>query len=125
MLDEPTNGLDPQGTREIRSLIRELAAGGVTVFVSSHLLAEVEQVCSHVGIMSAGGVAQGTVREFQAGRRTTVHVTPDLPRRAGAGRPRPGRGVDVADGGHRHPQPSARPPLVVAALVTAACRSPG
>ncbi len=80
VLDEPTNGLDPQGTREIRSLIGELATGGVTVFVSSHLLAEVEQVCSHVGIMSAGRlVAQGTARELQAGRRPKVHVTTDDP----------------------------------------------
>ncbi len=46
VLDEPTNGLDPQGTREVRTLISELAADGVTVLVSSHLLSEVEQVCS-------------------------------------------------------------------------------
>lgn len=54
VLDEPTNGLDPQGTREVRHLVRELADGGATVLVSSHLLAEIEQVCSHVGIMSRG-----------------------------------------------------------------------
>ncbi len=46
ILDEPTNGLDPQGTREVRGLIREIATGGVTVLVSSHLLAEVEQICT-------------------------------------------------------------------------------
>jgi ABC-2 type transport system ATP-binding protein len=54
VLDEPTNGLDPQGTREVRNLVRELADHGATVLVSSHLLAEIEQVCSHVGIMSGG-----------------------------------------------------------------------
>ena len=54
ILDEPTNGLDPQGTREVRALIRQIAAEGTTVFVSSHLLAEVEQICSHVGVMRAG-----------------------------------------------------------------------
>jgi ABC-2 type transport system ATP-binding protein len=54
ILDEPTNGLDPQGTREVRTLVRELAADGTTVLVSSHLLAEIEQVATHVGIMSAG-----------------------------------------------------------------------
>ena len=54
ILDEPTNGLDPQGTREVRSLIRQIAADGTTVFVSSHLLAEVEQICTHVGIMRTG-----------------------------------------------------------------------
>jgi ABC-2 type transport system ATP-binding protein len=60
VLDEPSNGLDPQGTREIRLLIRSLADDGVTVFVSSHLLAEIEQMCTHVAVMSAGRlVAQG------------------------------------------------------------------
>ncbi|MET0788553.1 MAG: ABC transporter ATP-binding protein [Cellulomonas sp.] len=54
VLDEPTNGLDPQGTREVRNLVRELAEQGTTVLVSSHLLAEIEQVCSHVGIMGRG-----------------------------------------------------------------------
>src|ERR1700760_4300714 len=62
-LDEPTNGLDPQGTREVRQLVRQIAADGITVFVSSHLLAEVEQVCSHVGVMRLGEVGvQGGVR---------------------------------------------------------------
>ncbi|MFB6610708.1 ABC transporter ATP-binding protein [Agromyces sp. NPDC056379] len=79
VLDEPTNGLDPQGTREVRSLIRSLADDGTTVFVSSHLLAEVEQVCSHVGVMSAGRlVAQGTLAEFRdAGEARVLVRTPD------------------------------------------------
>ena len=64
ILDEPTNGLDPQGTREVRTLIRELAADGATVLVSSHLLAEIEQVATHVGIMSAGKLLrQGPLAE--------------------------------------------------------------
>jgi ABC-2 type transport system ATP-binding protein len=54
ILDEPTNGMDPQGTREIRHLIREVATDGTTVFISSHLLAEIEQVCTHVGVMNLG-----------------------------------------------------------------------
>ncbi len=66
ILDEPTNGLDPQGTREIRSLIKQIASDGTTVFVSSHLLAEVEQICSHVGVMSTGKlVFQGTMTELR------------------------------------------------------------
>jgi ABC-2 type transport system ATP-binding protein len=66
ILDEPTNGLDPQGTREVRGLIREIAADGTTVFVSSHLLAEVEQICSHVGVMRTGQlVFQGTLEELR------------------------------------------------------------
>jgi ABC-2 type transport system ATP-binding protein len=67
ILDEPTNGLDPQGTREVRALIREIATDGVTVLVSSHLLAEVEQICSHVGVMRTGRlVFQGTLDELRA-----------------------------------------------------------
>lgn len=79
VLDEPTNGLDPQGTREIRSLIRELATEGVTVMLSSHLLAEVEQVCSDVAVLNRGRlVLQGTVDDLRArsGVRLSV-TTPD------------------------------------------------
>ena len=66
ILDEPTNGLDPQGTREVRALVRQIAAEGITVFVSSHLLAEVEQVCSHVGVMRVGKlVFQGSLPELR------------------------------------------------------------
>jgi ABC-type multidrug transport system ATPase subunit len=76
VLDEPTNGLDPQGTREVRNLVRELSADGLTVFVSSHLLAEVEQVCSHIGIMNQGSlVMQGTLDDLRGGGATTITVT--------------------------------------------------
>jgi len=80
VLDEPTNGLDPQGTREVRALVRSLAGGGTTVLVSSHLLAEVEQVATHVGIMSAGRLlAQGPLGDVLAGADPTVRVvTPDV-----------------------------------------------
>ena len=54
ILDEPTNGLDPQGIREIRDLLLQLNAAGVTVFLSSHLLAEVEQLCTRVGVLDRG-----------------------------------------------------------------------
>jgi ABC-2 type transport system ATP-binding protein len=61
VLDEPTNGLDPQGMREIRVLLRRLADDGTTVFVSSHLLSEVEAMCDRVGVLSHGKlVAEGT-----------------------------------------------------------------
>lgn len=66
VLDEPTNGLDPQGTREVRHLVAGLAAEGTTVFVSSHLLAEVEQLCDHIGVMREGRlVAQGPLAELE------------------------------------------------------------
>ena len=79
MLDEPTNGLDPQGTREVRTLVRSLADEGRTVFVSSHLLAEIEQVCTHAAIMRTGRlVAQGSLDELRRGSGPRVVVeTPD------------------------------------------------
>jgi len=74
ILDEPTNGLDPQGTREVRTLIRQIAIDGTTVFVSSHLLAEVEQICTHVGVMRSGRlVFQGSLPELR--RTGAVRVT--------------------------------------------------
>lgn len=79
VLDEPTNGLDPQGTREVRSLIRAVAAEGTTVFVSSHLLAEVEQICTHAAVMHVGSlVAQGSLDELRGtGTRVVRVITPD------------------------------------------------
>ena len=84
VLDEPTNGLDPQGTREVRHLISDLARDGATVLVSSHLLAEVEQICSHVGVMYEGRlVAQGPLSELQASTVQVVRVDTDRPEDAG------------------------------------------
>jgi ABC-2 type transport system ATP-binding protein len=60
VLDEPTNGLDPSGMREMRVLLRRLADAGTTIFVSSHLLTEVEAMCDRVGVMAQGRlVAEG------------------------------------------------------------------
>jgi ABC-2 type transport system ATP-binding protein len=74
ILDEPTNGLDPQGTREVRELIPELAAEGRTVMLCSHLLHEVEQVCDAVAIFQRGRViAQGTTAEL-IGQRSQLEV---------------------------------------------------
>ncbi len=76
ILDEPTNGLDPQGTREVRSLIRRIAADGTTVFVSSHLLTEVEQICSHVGVMRTGRlVFQGPLAQLRGRARLLVRTS--------------------------------------------------
>nr|WP_202451215.1 ABC transporter ATP-binding protein [Streptomyces sp. SID4948] len=84
VLDEPTNGLDPQGMREIRALVRELAADGTTVFLSSHLLDEIEQVCTHAAVMARGRlITQGPVAELSAGARGRLAVgTPDPERAA-------------------------------------------
>ncbi|MFT2016491.1 ABC transporter ATP-binding protein [Streptomyces sp. 796.1] len=76
ILDEPTNGLDPQGMREIRTLIRELADDGITVFLSSHLLDEIEHVCTHAAVMAQGRlITQGTVAELAADTRGRLVVT--------------------------------------------------
>jgi ABC-type multidrug transport system ATPase subunit len=78
ILDEPTNGLDPQGTREVRNLVRTLAAEGITIFLSSHLLLEIEQLCTHVAVMSAGSiVAQGSLAELQSRGDTRLIVEVD------------------------------------------------
>jgi lantibiotic transport system ATP-binding protein len=83
VLDEPTNGLDPQGTREVRSLIGSLADDGATVLVSSHLLSEVEQVCTHIGIMHAGRLlAQGTAAEVRGAHETEARIETDQPEEA-------------------------------------------
>ncbi len=83
ILDEPTNGLDPQGTREVRHLVAELAADGTTILVSSHLLSEIEQMCSHVGVMRDGKlVAQGTVTDVRSTRTDRVSVETRRPRDA-------------------------------------------
>jgi ABC-2 type transport system ATP-binding protein len=83
VLDEPTNGLDPQGTREVRSLVAALAAEGVTVLLSTHLLTEVEQVCTNVGVMHVGRlVAQSTLAELRAAQATRVRVETTEPAQA-------------------------------------------
>ena len=65
ILDEPTNGLDPQGMAEMRKLIKDIGQGDRTVLLSSHLLGEVEQICDRVGVISGGKlVSQSTVREL-------------------------------------------------------------
>ncbi|GAB3971313.1 ATP-binding cassette domain-containing protein [Plantactinospora veratri] len=84
ILDEPANGLDPAGIRQMRDMMRGLAADGVTVLVSSHLLAEIQQICDHVTIISRGRrVAAGPVEAVLAGfdhREFRIRVADDQPR---------------------------------------------
>jgi ABC-type multidrug transport system ATPase subunit len=125
ILDEPTNGLDPQGTREVRHLMRDLAADGATVLVSSHLLSEVQQVATHVGIMSAGKLlAQGPIDDVMAGTATTIQVqTVDLDRAATVMRESGLRDVIVDTGRERISAPlrqtDIRPERLTEALVHA------
>lgn len=76
ILDEPTNGLDPAGIQEIRALIRHLATErGITVFMSSHLLNEVEQLATHVGIVSRGKlIFQGTLKQLRAQSEAYIQI---------------------------------------------------
>ncbi len=74
VLDEPTNGLDPQGIAEIRSLIQEIGSQGKTILLASHMLDEVEKVCSHVAILKSGElIASGRVAEL-SGKDNQVEV---------------------------------------------------
>ncbi|HEX6870075.1 MAG TPA: ABC transporter ATP-binding protein [Micromonosporaceae bacterium] len=83
ILDEPTNGLDPQGTREVRSLITALAAEGTTVMLSTHLLSEVEQICTQVGVMHLGRlVAQAPLASLRAAAAPRAKVRTSQPDQA-------------------------------------------
>ncbi len=85
LLDEPANGVDPAGMRYLRRLLRRLAEEGTTVFLSSHLLAEVQETCTHVAIISSGRIVyEGRLDELlaRAGRRYRLQTTD--PRRAAA-----------------------------------------
>jgi ABC-type multidrug transport system ATPase subunit len=109
VLDEPTNGLDPQGIREIRALLAELATAGTTVFLSSHLLGEVELICTRAAMMAQGRlVAQDTVEHLLAPTGRLVIDTPDvdaamavLGLRGGGRVDREGDRVRVMLNGHR------------------------
>jgi ABC-type multidrug transport system ATPase subunit len=83
ILDEPTNGLDPQGMADFRELIKRLGQGNRTVLLSSHLLSEVEQICSRVGVISKGRlVAEGTIDELRGGTQLIIRAIPaDVARR--------------------------------------------
>jgi ABC-2 type transport system ATP-binding protein len=120
ILDEPTNGLDPAGTRDVRTIIAELHAGGATVLVSSHLLAEIEATCTHVAVLDHGSlIAAGPLAGLLDGEAPALEVrTPDSAvavqalRAAGIGAVIRPAGVCVELAG-------ADPPTVVALLVGA------
>jgi ABC-2 type transport system ATP-binding protein len=79
VLDEPTNGLDPEGFAEVRELILQEARNGKTIILASHILDEVEKVCSHVAVLKEGrSIAIGRVHELLAGD-DVVRVTTDKP----------------------------------------------
>ncbi len=80
VLDEPTNGLDPAGIVEMRALIRSLADDGITVFVSSHLLGEIDQICDHLVMIRSGQlVYQGGVQQLRESQGLDLVARPELP----------------------------------------------
>ncbi|MCU1459912.1 MAG: transporter ATP-binding protein [Actinomycetia bacterium] len=80
ILDEPTNGLDPQEMKRLRDMFRELAVTGTTILLSTHLLAEVEQVCTHAVVMDKGAlVTSGTVAELLGGSDSAYLEVEDVP----------------------------------------------
>jgi ABC-2 type transport system ATP-binding protein len=80
ILDEPTNGLDPAGIREMRAVMRSLADRGITVFVSSHLLAEIEAVCDHLVMIDSGRIVfQGAVDGLIAAQHADIVARPEHP----------------------------------------------
>jgi ABC-2 type transport system ATP-binding protein len=83
ILDEPTNGLDPAGMREVRLLLRSLADGGTTIFLSSHLLHEVEQICDRVAVLNHGKVvAEGAMSELRGDHQVVRVRVPTLEKAA-------------------------------------------
>jgi ABC-2 type transport system ATP-binding protein len=114
ILDEPANGLDPSGMREIRTLLRALGAEGRTVFVSSHLLSEVEQTCDSVAILSAGRcIVSGSVADVLGRAEAGLIVGVDDLGRASAVLAEAGISAEHSDGHLR-----VAVPLDQSALVT-------
>ena len=114
ILDEPSNGLDPAGIRDMRDLVTGLADAGVTVLLSSHILTEVQQVCHSVTIIGNGRtVASGSVESLLGESRSRTRVGVRDPARAAAMLERAGYGVqregdDVLVEGHDHPEEISR-----------------
>lgn len=119
VLDEPTNGLDPHGIHEIRDLLSTLNAAGTTVFLSSHLLAEVEQICTRVGVLDRGRLVVQERLDVLLGRtgRTILH-TPDV----AAARSALGERVVEIDGSRLVIDESAPTPDLVALLIRSGVR---
>ena len=118
VLDEPTNGLDPQGIHEVRELLLTLNRGGTTVFLSSHLLSEIEALCDRVGVLDRGRlVAQDSLDVLTAPTGRIEVVTPDAVLA--------GRLLQVPTDGDRLLVPSADPAALNRLLVEAGVRVAG
>jgi ABC-2 type transport system ATP-binding protein len=123
ILDEPANGLDPAGIVEMRDLLRRLAAEGKTVFVSSHVLAEVQQLCDRVAIVDQGRLVRvAPVAELIGGHGEFVLSLPDPPAALALVREQPwGASARLEDGALVAPSPSGRGRDLVRFLAQAGC----
>ncbi|MDQ6525787.1 ABC transporter ATP-binding protein [Nocardioides sp. LHD-245] len=121
ILDEPTNGLDPAGMADMRALVVDLARGGQTVLLSSHLLAEVQEICHRVGVIDDGRLLrESTVAELRGGVSLRIRATPEPEALAVAMRLAGDDGVRrEADGALLLTLPADRAPDVARALVGA------
>jgi ABC-2 type transport system ATP-binding protein len=100
ILDEPTNGLDPQGMADFRAMIMRVGQGDRTVLLSSHLLGEVEQICTRVGVINRGRIVfEGSVDEMRGGTYVEVRATPIDAARAALERVVGSDRVRLLDGG--------------------------
>lgn len=124
ILDEPASGLDPAGLREVRDLLNDLRAEGITVLLSSHLLHEVQMTCSHVGLMFGGRiVAAGPVEELLGDENLSVRIEVDQPDVAASVLAAHGARTEQAEDGTvtlRAPRDDL--PAAVSALVNAGLR---
>jgi ABC-2 type transport system ATP-binding protein len=120
ILDEPTNGLDPAGVAEMRSLIRRLGSGERTVLLSSHMLGEVQQVCDRVGVISHGRlIAEGAVDELRGRGSVLVRAAPLAAAREHAERLLGTGRVKVLDGTLRLESDPGEAPRITRELVMA------
>ena len=120
VLDEPTNGLDPAGMADMRALVVDLARGGQTVLLSSHLLAEVQEICDRVGVINDGRLLlESTVAEMRGGSSLRVRATPEPDALAVAMRLAGDDGVRRTPAGLALDLPADAAPRLVRDLVTA------
>jgi len=120
VLDEPTNGLDPAGMADMRALVVELARGGQTVLLSSHLLAEVQEICDRVGVINGGRLLrESTVADLRGDTTLRVRATPVERALAVAMRVAGDDGVRVTDHGLVLDLPASAAPELTRQLVAA------
>jgi len=120
VLDEPTNGLDPAGMADMRALVVDLARGGQTVLLSSHLLAEVQEICDRVGVINGGRLLrESTVAELRGDTTLRVRATPVDRALAVAMRVAGDDGVHVTDQGMVLDLPASAAPDLTRQLVAA------